>query len=248
MQENKQLKDTIEDRDVTIEELEATNKTRKEISDKLNRNLNDLKVKHNKEKMELSKKYKAEIKYWRKQLGEQTKMKIKLEEQLQDGENNEIVKPTTTKKKLKKQVLKPVKLNKNSNSSTTSCSICSLDIPEYVPEYFCGEKFNPTCESCKDKDFSDDLFSSFSSPQQPVSLASHWLVPLRWPPPQNPHSIPSLVSHCVKAPSPVEEKLNDDTDRADFKEWLAEFRDQMKADRIKFIAELRKDLSSFKFS
>ena len=155
VQENKLLKYTIEGQDVEIKELETANKTKKEISDKLNKNLNDLKVKYNKEKIELSKKHKAEVKHWRKELGEETKRKIKLLEQLKDEENNEIVKATTAKNKSKKKALKSAStlLNRNSNPSTTVCSICSLDIPEYVPEYFCGEKYNPTCESCKDKDY-----------------------------------------------------------------------------------------------
>ena len=34
----------------------------------------------------------------------------------------------------------------------------------------------------------------------------------------------------------------------DLKKWIADFREQLKADRIKFIAELRKDFSLFKLS
>ena len=250
VEEKKLLKDTIEGQNVRIKELETANKTKKEITDKLNKNLNDLKVKFNKEKIELSKKHKGEVKYWRKELGEETKIKIKLLEQLQDEENNAIVKASTAKNKLKKKALKSAStlLNRNSNPSTTFCSICSLDIPKYVPEYFCGEKYNPTCESCKNKDYLDDIFSSFSSPQQPLSLVSHWLVPFGCPPPQNPNSITSLLSHCVNMPNQVDEKLNDEAERDDFKEWIADFREQLKADRIKFMADLRKDFSSLNLS
>ena len=75
---------------------------------------------------------------------------------------------------------------------------------------------------------------------------SHWLPHFRCPPPHNPSSITSLVSHCVNEPSPLDEKLNDEAD--DLKKWIADFREQLKADRIKFIAELRKDFSLFKSS
>ena len=249
-QENKQLEDVIENQTDEIKNLQAANKTRKEISDKLNKNMNDLKVKYIKEKSEISKKHKAEVKNWRKKLGEETKTKIKLKEQLQDKENNKIDKEATTrKKKLKKNQKSASPLIKEKNNpSSIFCSICSLEIQNYIPEYFCGEKFNPTCQTCKDENNSDDVFSSFSSPHQPPSLASHWLLPLRCPPPQDPSSIPSLISHCVKLPNPEEEKLSDEADRSDFKEWIKEFREQLRADRIMIIEELRKDFSLFKLS
>ena len=59
------------------------------------------------------------------------------------------------------------------------CSICSCAIDDYIPEYFCGEKFNPACKTCKASDSlwpSDDPFSSFPSNSQPVSMVSHWLI------------------------------------------------------------------------
>ena len=92
------------------------------------------------------------------------------------------------------------------------------------------------------------MFSSFSTPYQPLSLASHWLLPLKCLPPQDPNSIPSLISHCVKLPDPDGENLSDQADREDFKEWFKEFREQLRADRNMIIEELRKDLSIFKFS
>ena len=62
----------------------------------------------------------------------------------------------------------------------TLCSICSVCIQGYIPEYFLGEKFNAACESCKSKDSSwalDQLdpFSSFADSSIPTSLASHWM-------------------------------------------------------------------------
>ena len=87
----------------------------------------------------------------------------------------------------------------------TFCSICSFEIPDYIPEYFLGEKYNPACKSCKSNDSSwdpDDPFSSFPSPSPPVSLVSHWMLPPTENPSQNPSSIPSLVPHCVKFPNP----------------------------------------------
>ena len=66
------------------------------------------------------------------------------------------------------------------------------------------------------------------------------------PPPGS--ALISMISHYVKASGLDEEKLNEEADRADFKEWLEEFREQLRADRAKIIAELRKDFSLFKLS
>ena len=78
-------------------------------------------------------------------------------------------------------------------------------MPILLIEYFCGEKFNPACQACKANDSSwcpDDPFSSFPSTSQPASLVSHWLLPPQQSLAQNPSSISSLVSHCVKLPNP----------------------------------------------
>ena len=72
------------------------------------------------------------------------------------------------------------------------CSLYATSSSDYLPEYFCGDKFNPACQSCKANDSSwdpDDPFSAFPSPSQPTSLVSHWLIPPRQQPPQNPSSI-----------------------------------------------------------
>ena len=125
----------------------------------------------------------------------------------------------------------------NDKSEGTFCSICSLIIQDYIPEYFCGEKFNPACDSCKANDSSwapDDPFSSYPSPTQPVSMVSHWLLP----PPTHyvpPGSTTSLVAHCVQ-----------DTTEKEFvskEEFLAlfeEFREQLRTDRVRMLAEIRK--------
>ena len=54
------------------------------------------------------------------------------------------------------------------------CSICALEIENYVPDYFCGELINPACNACKDKaDIVMDPFSSFPADGLPCSLLSH---------------------------------------------------------------------------
>ena len=178
-------------------------------------------------------------------MGEETKKNINLRGKLEDLESFKESKPDASKKKATK---------KNANTKSKSvrkieknlCSICAIEISDYIPEYFMGEKYNPACLSCKANDSSwnpDDPFSSFPSPSQPLSLVSHWLIPPHQTPTQNANSTISLVSHCVMSPhSDDEGKLNDEVD---FKRWMAEFREQLRADRTKILAELKKDFSLF---
>ena len=205
-EENEKLKTSIENKDCEIIDLERSNKVKNEVADQLKKNLKEVKEKFHKERTELIKNHKKEVKYWRTQLGEETKMKIKLKEKLEGPKD-------TTKNMLTKTKLKKQSVNKNSennpaieeNPNNSLCSLCAIEIQNYIPEYFCGEKFNPACEECKDKDTlwsPDNPFASFPTPSQPSSLVSHWTLHLPSKPPQNPSSIPSLVTHCAKLPNP----------------------------------------------
>ena len=72
------LQSKIDDRDDTISELKVVNKNSREAADRINKELHGYKTKHSKEKAELIKEHKAEVKAWRKDLGEANKEKIKL--------------------------------------------------------------------------------------------------------------------------------------------------------------------------
>ena len=120
---------------------------------------------------------------------------------------------TSSKTNLKKQIVNRKSDNKQSiednaysvYSNATLCSLCAMEIPNFIPEYFCGKKYNHACNICEEKDSSwapDDPFASFPTPTQPSSLVSHWILHLPTKPPQNPGSIPSLITHCVKFPNP----------------------------------------------
>ena len=119
-------------------------------------------------------------------------------------ETDEKPKLSTSKRKLP-QKDSTKKWESCQKSKKTFCCIYSFEIPDYIPEYFLGEKYNPACKSCKSNDSSwdpDDPFSSFPSPTQPVSLVSHWMLSPTENPSQNPSSITSLISHCAKFPNP----------------------------------------------
>ena len=79
-QENNNLKIKIENQSEDILSLEASNKIQKEINDKFHKELNKTKISLKKEQDMIVKQHIAEIKSWRKELGEVNKNKIKLEE------------------------------------------------------------------------------------------------------------------------------------------------------------------------
>ena len=209
------LKEALKCRDDEILELQIANKNAKEASNKLNEVLGQNRVKFEKEKSFLAKEHRGELKALKKELGEERRERVKLDKKLEnlfnEKENKEL---THQKKKKKKTVQNPSKTEFSRpiiNKSETFCSICSDPIENYQPEYFCGEKYNPACDACKSNDSSwcpNDPFSSFPSACQPASLVSHWLLRPQKTLPQNPSSIHSLVSHCVKLPNPGDSFLS----------------------------------------
>jgi predicted RNase H-like nuclease (RuvC/YqgF family) len=72
----------INDLNTEIQDLEASNTKQKKISNKFNKELSEARVKFKNEKAEISKEYRAEIKAWRKNLGEETRQKHKLDKKL----------------------------------------------------------------------------------------------------------------------------------------------------------------------
>ena len=236
--ENEELKARIEAQNNDIEVLNISNKTTKEVSNKLRKELSETKANFNKEKITIMKNHKTEIKHWRKQLGEQTKAKLKLEN-LETGKES--------KKKSTMNLAKKESNNNHELFATKSlvedevfCSICACLITNYCPEYFCGELFNPACAQCKDN--SNDPFNSFPTPFQPPSLVSHWLLPYNDNLPQNPSSIASLRTHYVQLPSKSDEFI---ALKQDFLEIFEEIRAQMKTERNKMLEEFKTDIKKW---
>ena len=229
-----------------ISELETSVKIKTDIANQLNKKLTEVKLKADKENSAIKKSFKAEIKSWRKELGEERKAKLKLEEELEKMKNEHHIKELGDKGR-KKVASKSIIPGSDQYKAEILCSLCGTSIPEFIPEYFCGEKFNPACQACKACDSSwdpDDPFSAFPLPAPPASLVSHWLHTPRQQEPQNPNSINSFISHLVSSTDDEEKMIHED----DFKKWMAEFREQLRADRIKILAELRQDFNLFKGS
>ena len=115
-----------------IQDLERLNKRAREASDKLNKKLVDAKVQFKKEKAEITKEYKTDVKSWKKDLGEERRQREKLEKKVNET-------PTTSIKT--ENLLIP---------NETLCSICAYPIVNYTPKYFLSQRYSPTCENCDD--------------------------------------------------------------------------------------------------
>ena len=154
--ENSEKNKTIESQKVDVYDLKLAHKIASETSNRLNKVLSDLKIKSKKEKHAILKQNKAEIKYWRKELGEETRAKIKLEEKLEEKLNESNEHPFKTQAddisglqhRLDPTV--PLPQSPPSTSEETLCSICASPILNYVPRYFHGEQYNPACDKCHD--------------------------------------------------------------------------------------------------
>ena len=227
----KELKEALKDRDNDILELKVALKAAKEASYKLNGVLGQNRVQYEKEKSLIFKEHRAEVKSLKKELGNEVKEKIRLEKELEEiliANENKVNK--RSKKKKKKSFEEPVETELALTNSEIFCSICAQPIPNFQPEYFCGERYNPVCKTCKTQDSSwsqDDPFSSFPSEYQPASLVSHWIPPQPTLP-QSPSLIPSFVSHCVKLPDPGDRFLSMEEVVELMRNLFKEMRDNLK--------------------
>ena len=122
-----------------------------------------------KELDETRKVLKAEIKSWRKELGEERRAKIKLEEKLEKSKEEKLEASTETHVKDE-----PISLNSNaSDQEEISCTICAEPIADYIPKYFHETEINPACSSCQDSSESSNNLpdiTTFSSMDMPTSL------------------------------------------------------------------------------
>ena len=146
-----------------INELKSSLKVKNDISNQLNKKMNELKIRVEKESSATKKSNKAEIKSWRKELGEERKKKLKLEENIEQLKNK--IKHNEGGEKDTKMIIEaeanmPVS---DLHKTETFCSLCGASIPDFVPEYFCGEKYNPACLACKSCDSLWSLDDPYSS-------------------------------------------------------------------------------------
>ena len=195
----KGLLGTVKEKEDIIYKLEKANQTARLVADRLNKALTDTRVSFEQEKNIILKEHKVDIKSWKKDLGKARQNQIKLEKKLELLQNTNIYKETVISEHDSKCSASDVP--PSTEVVETTCSICAIPIPNFIPSYFCGEQINSVCEKCLDSSQYDDPFASFSESGMPPSLASHWL-PITYLLNQNPGSLSTMRSHCFRLPNP----------------------------------------------
>ena len=92
--DNMKLEEKVKIQEGELCELEKKMKVKNEIASTLNKQLSDVRKKTEKENALIKKMHTAELKSWRKKLGEERKQKIKLQEQLDRHSNSSPVLPS----------------------------------------------------------------------------------------------------------------------------------------------------------
>ena len=142
-----------------IEDLKRRIKKSDEVAIRLNRELNNIRLRNQDEKVVMKKDHKIQLKSLKKTIGKLTGENLrlkKLKEQaaiekvvrsMVRGKNNaEVVNSDTCGEDMDVSDYDP---------STVICSLCGIIIQDYKPKFFLGEEINPACENCDDTVSSD---------------------------------------------------------------------------------------------
>ena len=155
--ENENHKSDFERLSGQIKDLEVSNKKVNEIADKFHKELIETKRKFKKDNAAMVKQHKAEVKSWRLDLGEEMRLNIKLEEKLKHIVDNGSDSSIPEIDDISNGSFGASELFTSSQSEKeTCCSICSIVIKDYSPQYFLKEIVNPACDTCKDHSLHSD--------------------------------------------------------------------------------------------
>ena len=140
--------------------MTINNKNLKEATKRLNKELSTV----TKNKNDVVKELKTDIKHWRKELARERRLKLKLEEKIESKEIKKtpkttepnIIPPLRTTLCSKENLVAAIEIPDDEASDET-CSICAKPIFNYVPKYFQDLQINPACSECDDSiEDSDD--------------------------------------------------------------------------------------------
>ena len=128
------MRDKLAEQNWDIEDHKKSILVKNNVADKSNKGLRETKKRAENEKAFLVKAHKSEVKAGRKDLGEETKKRRKLENKLNDKVDN--TGPVASKPSFTSV---PVPGHKTKNSSEIICSICGTEIVDYKPKLLpCG--------------------------------------------------------------------------------------------------------------
>ena len=202
--ENESLQVRIEDQNNEIKDLQNSLKVKIKVSEKLNKELRENRIKAENEKASLVKSYKAEIKSWRKDLGDVTKHNVKLEKKLEDSKY--------TLQSKTKAVPEPSTFLLPRNS----CNYCAEEIVDHK------QKFN----SASDDSFKEGNSGPDSTDLDPLfipSLVSHW-DPHFTTTFQRPANTSSMITHCALHPSPGSSLMSMEEVQDAFEKVIAKYK------------------------
>ena len=132
----------------TIQDDLILNNHIQEVNRLKNHNEN-LKDKFKKQTAELRKSFKAEIKDGRRELGEERRQKMKVENKL-----NEILSKPRLGNSSKE--IDSEKVTHSNAPPDVECVICAEPIANYTPKFILGEEINPACNACNCSDHEND--------------------------------------------------------------------------------------------
>ena len=84
-------------------------------------------------------------------MGEERKLKIKLEKELADVTKKNEVEEKVEKEDFKKQT----SISSEPLETGTFCTICAELISDYTPKFFLGIEINAACDECQDSSETD---------------------------------------------------------------------------------------------
>ena len=176
-EENKAVLNITKNQSEEIQDSVRSIKHAKEAADRLNKKLCNTKKRFEKEKVDIIKWYKAEIKGWKKDLGEERRQKVKLEEKLND--THTLVEKRSVVEKNPEEVdhYPSSKTDFSEVSDEIHCTICASPIMSYVPKYFLVKKFRPFCENCDENYGMSDEENSLILSDHPVTRTGFNYIP-----------------------------------------------------------------------
>ena len=145
--------------------LKNSNENLRHKVKKLNGEVSKTKAKAKKESIDIQKDFKVQVKFWKKELGEERSQKIRLEKKLKElNEKNEVKKMcvsgsdepnSTDTTSLQTNTTKPPILEVEEDKIVST--ICAEPISKYIPKFFLGEEINPACDDCKDSSIDSEV-------------------------------------------------------------------------------------------
>lgn len=222
------LEKALKEKEETIQNLEAANTAAVAAATKLNKAVTEQRCLHEQERNNLVKEYKGQVKLWKKELGQLNRKHINLQRKFEHSQMPSRSQTCPSILASDSRDREPDPLACTTEELKVRCSICSNEIVDYVPDYFCGLIINPACDDCKKaanlfiEDQDPDPYSSFPDYNLPPSLISHWIPPHSTVS-SNLLNLPSLRAHYVHLPNPGSSFLSMDEVFQEFKRLMDEY-------------------------